>query len=307
MGTCGKQKEGGTLSNCARIGTMVITVVIGIPIGSLPGLADVGPPVEPGQIYVVKKGDTLSQIAKDYLGSAERYRELADLNDLEIETVDGTDHISLRPGQVIKLSLTEEEALWKSWQLIVKRIMKVRGIDLRTAPRDALGLQICITTRGRTEITGHNIHLTLANLDHVKRVLEWYALWDFALAMRSVASERAETPAQVIEYSKILLALAEQESSFRNRPGRDGEHGWWQMKPATAVLLDDSVDLHAAEWLLRNDPVWTANRVLDYLQWGKKKTGSWQGAFESYNGGPNNRHLKEPYAKQVIERLEKLD
>jgi hypothetical protein len=286
-----------------RIGAMITVVVVGF---SLPGLTCPDPLSGPSQTYLVKKGDTLGQIAKHHLGSAERYKELAELNNLEIETIDRIDYVSLGVGQVIKLSLTEDDALQESWDLIVERIKEVRGIDLRTAPKYPPGLHITITTKGKTEITGQNIHLTLANLSHIKRVLEWYSLWDFALAIRSAASERARTPQQIIEYTKILLALAEQESSYRNIPGRDGERGWWQMKSSTAVLLDDSVDLPTAECFLQNDPTWTASRVLDHLLWGKKKNGSWEGAFTFYNGGSKNKHLDESYSKQVMKRLKEF-
>ena len=286
-----------------RIGAMITVAVAGF---LLPGLTCADPLSEPTQTYLVKKGDSLSQIAKDYLGSAEKYKELAELNNLEIETIDGIGYVWLRVGQAIKLSLTEDDALEGSWDLIVERIKKVRGIDLRTAPKYTPGLQITITTKGKTEITGQNIHLTLANLSHIKRVLEWYSLWDFALAVRGAAYERARTPQQIIDYTKILLVLAEQESSYRNIPGRDGEHSWWQMKSSTAVLLDDSVDLATAERLLQNDPTWTASRVLDHLLWGKEKSGSWEGAFTFYNGGPKNKHLDEPYSKQVMKRLKEF-
>ncbi len=282
---------------------MITAAVVGF---SLPGLTCADPLSEPGQTYLVREGDTLSQIAKDNLGSAEKYGELAELNNLEIETIDRIDYVRLEVGQVIKLSLTEDDALERSWDLILQRIKKVRGIDLRTSPKCPPGLHITVTTKGKIEITGQNIHLTLANLSHIKRVLEWYSFWDFALAIRSAAYERARTPQQIIDYTKILLALAEQESSYRNIPGRDGEYSWWQMKPSTAALLDDSVDPPTAEWMLQNDPTWTASRVLDHLLWGKKKSGSWEGAFTFYNGGPKNKHLDESYSKQVMKRLNKF-
>jgi nucleoid-associated protein YgaU len=41
----------------------------------------------------VKEGDTLTRIAKNYLGSAERYKELAELNKLKVNTVDGIDYV----------------------------------------------------------------------------------------------------------------------------------------------------------------------------------------------------------------------
>ncbi len=293
-------------SDNKRIGARIAIVLVALFIGMLPELIDANPLNEPERTYVVKKGDTLAQIARDHLGSSKRYKELVDLNNLKIEKINGIDYVWLKIGKVIKLSLTEEDALQKCWDLIVERIKKVRRIDLKTAPSYPAGLRITVTGKGKAEISGENIHLTLTNLGHIKKVLQWYSLWDFATATRSAAHERAKTPEQIIEYTKVLLALAEQESSYRNLPGKDGEYGWWQMKPSTAALLDDSVDYPTAEWLLQNDPTWAATCALDHLLWGKKKSGSWEGAFTFYNGGSNNPHLMEPYAKQVMKRLEEL-
>jgi hypothetical protein len=285
---------------------MGVPITTALVVLALQGLALADPLSDPTHAYVVKKGDTLTGIAKDYLGSSERYKELAELNKLKVNTVDGIDYVRLNVGQIIELPLTEEGALERSLALIVERIEKVRGTNLRTPPSYPPGLHITINREGKTEIVGRNTHLTLANLSHIRQVLEWYSLWDFAFATRNAAYERAQTPKQIIDYTKALLALAEQESSYRNIPGRDGEYGWWQMKPSTAVLLDDSVDLSQAEWLLQNDPQWTADRVLDHLLWGKKKSGSWEGAFTFYNGGPKNKHLDESYSDQVMNRLKRF-
>lgn len=51
--------------------------------------------------YTVKKGDTLSAIAKEQLGSANRYQEIFKLNQ---DLLKDADHIM--PGQVLKLPLT---------------------------------------------------------------------------------------------------------------------------------------------------------------------------------------------------------
>jgi hypothetical protein len=292
--------------NGAKTRLRIVTVGIAFFVGISLGLPSANEVVETKQTHVVKRGDTLSKIAQEHLGSHEKYRELAELNGLEIERIDGADFVWLKIGQVVRLSLTEDCALQKSWELIVKRIEKVRRIDLKVAPNYPPGLCITITSKGTAEISGQNIHLTLANLGHIKRVLQWYSLWDFATATRSAAHERAKTTGQIIEYTRVLLALAEQESSYRNVPGRHGEYGWWQMKPSTAVLLDDEVDLLTAERLLQTNPTWTATRVLDHLLWGKKKYGSWEGAFTFYNGGSKNRYLTGSYGKQVMRRMKKL-
>lgn len=48
--------------------------------------------------YTVKAGDTLSQIAKDHLGSAAAYMKIFDLNKDQL-----TDPNKIKPGQVLRL------------------------------------------------------------------------------------------------------------------------------------------------------------------------------------------------------------
>jgi nucleoid-associated protein YgaU len=51
-----------------------------------------------GRTYTVKAGDTLSQIAKDHLGSAGAYMKIFDLNKDVL-----TDPDKIKPGQVLRL------------------------------------------------------------------------------------------------------------------------------------------------------------------------------------------------------------
>ncbi|HEY6984576.1 MAG TPA: LysM peptidoglycan-binding domain-containing protein [Rhodanobacteraceae bacterium] len=63
------------------------------------GVASTAPMVDaPAQTYTVVKGDTLSKIAKDFLGNANRWREIFDANRDQISNPD-----LIRPGQVLKL------------------------------------------------------------------------------------------------------------------------------------------------------------------------------------------------------------
>ncbi|RPI56093.1 MAG: LysM peptidoglycan-binding domain-containing protein [Acidobacteria bacterium] len=55
-------------------------------------------PVGASKTYTVKAGDTLSQIAKDTLGSAGAYMKIFDLNKDQL-----TDPDKIRPGQVLRL------------------------------------------------------------------------------------------------------------------------------------------------------------------------------------------------------------
>ena len=51
-----------------------------------------------GKTYTVKSGDTLSQIAKEHLGSAGAYMKIFELNKDQL-----TDPDKIKPGQVLKL------------------------------------------------------------------------------------------------------------------------------------------------------------------------------------------------------------
>ena len=55
-------------------------------------------PAAKGKTYTVKKGDTLSAIAKEHLGSAGAYMKIFELNKDQL-----TDPDEIKPGQVLRL------------------------------------------------------------------------------------------------------------------------------------------------------------------------------------------------------------
>ena len=60
------------------------------------GVASTAPSA--AQTYTVNKGDTLSQIAKEFYGSANRWHEIYDANRDQISNPD-----LIKPGQVLKI------------------------------------------------------------------------------------------------------------------------------------------------------------------------------------------------------------
>ena len=56
------------------------------------------PAPAPAKTYTVKAGDTLSQIAKEHLGSAGSYMKIFDMNKDQL-----TDPDKIKPGQVLRL------------------------------------------------------------------------------------------------------------------------------------------------------------------------------------------------------------
>ncbi len=62
------------------------------------GVGDATAPASSGKTYTVKSGDTLSQIAKDHLGSAGAYMKIFELNKDQLSDPD-----KIKPGQVLRL------------------------------------------------------------------------------------------------------------------------------------------------------------------------------------------------------------
>ena len=76
-------------------------VVADIKVAPKPG---VSAPVSSMKTYTVKKGDTLSKIAKEYLGDANDYMRIFDANKDQL-----TDPDMIKPGQVLKIPAMERQ------------------------------------------------------------------------------------------------------------------------------------------------------------------------------------------------------
>lgn len=76
-------------------------VVADIKVVPKPG---VSAPVSSMKTYTVKKGDTLSKIAKEYLGDANDYMRIFDANKDQL-----TDPDMIKPGQVLKIPAMQRQ------------------------------------------------------------------------------------------------------------------------------------------------------------------------------------------------------
>jgi nucleoid-associated protein YgaU len=76
-------------------------VVADLKVVPTPG---VGAPVSSMKTYTVKKGDTLSGIARDYLGDAKEYMRIFNANTDQL-----TDPDKIQPGQVLKIPAMENQ------------------------------------------------------------------------------------------------------------------------------------------------------------------------------------------------------
>ena len=75
-------------------------VVADLKVAPKPGA---GAPVSSMKTYTVKKGDTLSGIAREYLGDAKEYMRIFNANKDQL-----TDPDKIMPGQVLKIPATEQ-------------------------------------------------------------------------------------------------------------------------------------------------------------------------------------------------------
>jgi nucleoid-associated protein YgaU len=74
-------------------------VIADVKVAPKPGAAA---PVSSMKTYTVKKGDTLSAIAREYLGDAKEYMRIFDANKDQL-----TDPDKIMPGQVLKIPAME--------------------------------------------------------------------------------------------------------------------------------------------------------------------------------------------------------
>jgi nucleoid-associated protein YgaU len=66
--------------------------------------AGVGAPVSSMKTYTVKKGDTLSKIAREYLGDANQYMKIFDANKDQLSDPD-----EITPGQILKIPAMDRQ------------------------------------------------------------------------------------------------------------------------------------------------------------------------------------------------------
>lgn len=76
-------------------------VVADLKVSPKPG---VSAPVSSMKTYTVKSGDTLSRIAKEYLGDANAYMKIFDANRDQL-----TDPDTIKPGQVLKIPAMDNQ------------------------------------------------------------------------------------------------------------------------------------------------------------------------------------------------------
>jgi len=200
--------------------------------------------------YTVQKGDTLSGIAQRFLGDWRRYKELAELNNLTIETINGMDYVWLKIGQHIRLrtkwKLHTETAEAILYDMLRERVGMFRHPEFsdtmltssifKQIQDDISRMDLSTSYRFKQELRGA-VELLLDMADH-------YEAWmiaenlHYAIAATLPPGHTAEEWAN---RTLLVMALIEIESGYRNVRGQHGELGWYQVKPGTWVYYTNKL------------------------------------------------------------------
>jgi hypothetical protein len=248
-----------------------------------------------GDYVVVERGDTLSTIAGNYLGSVDKWTYLRDLNNLE-----NPDLINI--GQRIRINdlsevVKRDIAYNISWDYMTRHFRARRGhsfsTDLtRPEAYNEIRLVMIAPDGAPTYQVKQKFTKTLT-------LLEWVDVLDIAEAIK------ANVP--VYWHIVLMTALGAQESGFRNVPGSHGEIGPFQIKPHTAVwLLSGEVPIRdeddASTVLdIPFNNTWMAYRILEKCGL-TEDIRTMVPALEKYNSGSDRVN----YAKRIKKRFDKL-
>lgn len=258
--------------------------------------------------YVVKKGDTLAEIAQEYLGDYRKWQLLVEINHLKI--IDNN-VVIIYPGQIIKLfKFTEEDieryrqatkTFIENWVLQTKNLHKTPNSE---------------PARGGMP---YNHAFMYAEIEYHKEVI--YTLRRRATKMyvgeiyqRALEMGRGKYPFLTGELwqkerqaALLLIAIGWQESSYKYIYGQHEEVGWFQIKPMTAYIttkeiwkeMDKKEALFLIKRKLMDDPKFVMVIVGKLLE---KYPTFMEALAEGYNKG-QHKHL---YAKSVLSKYYKL-
>lgn len=245
---------------------------------------------------IVKKGWTLSGISKVLWGSYGKYKKLAKLNNIE-----NPDLIQI--GQKIwfreKIVITPEEKLDLVKTVSKQKMEKVfwRKYKMKLP-----------WNYSRSWVRADLVRLYLTQPTwKIKKLfrkisikLEWLDMVD----IYNTIIERVDDPDKLL----LMMALVEQESTYRNIHGEHGEIGPFQIKPRTALcFLGRNGFMHLSkedvsqtlEDIETNTFVGTG-LMDEYLS---TCNGDYIKALELYNRGSD----KEKYARKIIERYDRFN
>lgn len=256
----------------------------------------------PATFHTVVKGDTLSGIAKQHLGSWQKWKDLAKLNNLTTEWRKGIPYVLIRPGQFIRL-----QSVWtgerisdyrmNTIRLLEREIFRMAGIykipkiisntkikiDLLIDPANQYDLRIA-------QIQIKNILKDLANKERLNMA---YEVFSYSALMPLYFFDDRDCVAER-KTAVLLMAMMSIESYGRFVEGQHGELGIYQQKPETFMraMGYKEEDLPEIKEMMMTSHYATMKCAIKLLERGRNPSD----ALMRYNGGQD----KKAYARKVM-------
>ncbi len=264
------------------------------------------PDVFPANFYRVIKGDTLSDIAQKELGSWQKWKDLAEWNELKVQWKKSVPYVLIRPGQKIKLESIWTEEKTERYRLDTKHLLRreifrMVGITKIPSPKISGRIRLLIDTSTQYE-------LRVAQ-KRIRGILKDLADRERLLMAEEVFSYSATTPLHFFKDEPwiakrktaiLLMAIMATESHGRFVKGQHGELGPYQIKPDTYRLVmgygkEAIPDIKLALMSSHYASMVCAMKIL-------KKGRNAYDALRYYNAGPD----KSAYALRVMRIFHKI-
>ncbi len=246
-------------------------------------------------VYTIKKGDTLTKLAKRFLLNSNRWDEIWDLNR---NRVPNPHRVEI--GQRIIIHI--------SGSAIVSRE------DVNKAQRNAIFQDMCIKRRVasiKLPLAMQEMVDTKSKIAETNSSYELKSLFEDAQNL-AVILELHDLTDAIIYVSKndkdilmaiMMAAIAKVEGGYiLNIKGAHDEHSTFQFLPTTAQQLDPESNIKAIKVKLLSNPYYAAQLAHKYLEQLRDKYGdNWRAILNAYNGSNDGA-----YSENVLHCFKEL-
>jgi len=190
--------------------------------------------------YTVVKGDSLSKIAKRELGDWRKWRDLAEMNALEVVKRNGYSHVHLFPGQKLKLKEWTVENVVSYYnvtrQVLEKEIFEIAG--MKKPSTSIVRVQVDFDPSCQQELRLAQIQLRgkLYALACQERLLMAKEIFDYT-EQHSLHFFKDKEWIAHRKTAFLLMSLLEVESDGYFVRGKHGEWGPYQIKVDTFKMI----------------------------------------------------------------------
>ncbi len=274
-----------------------------------------------GSDYTVKKGDSLSKIAKKELGDWRKWRVLAEINNLEVVKR----HVHIVPGQKLKLKEWTENLIDKyqenTMHLLKEEIFSMKGLRYKD-----IEIRRHREIENDVKLFSDNLHLHRTSLITFNLGCQYeYRMAQLRLKkiITDMANmERLIITEEIFDYTEtmplhffkdkpwiarrktaaLLLAIITTESHGRFVKGKHGERGIYQQKPETfrIAMGYKKSDLPEIEELLMTSHYASMKCAIKLLERGNSP----YDALRRYNAGEDGKD--KAYARKVMRTFKRL-